>query len=176
MWPISLLLMFYNYKLRQIDEELSFTQRWLWSHTSDHSAVNHRLQVVQHIVRTPTALQFIFSEEGLLQPFIKQHDDLRDAPLNNEEMIIVFIDYLLQESRRTLHERPGAESLWIHHKHLFLLANEQLKLLLLSDSTPLLLGKYLCQTYGISPINEKLEVRGTLTYNQVYFLFLLLNI
>jgi Protein prenyltransferase alpha subunit repeat len=81
----------YSSKTSALTAELAFTQQWLSTHVSDHSALKHRAVVVRlaaaAATSTNTALQLLHKE--------------------------------LQHSKQMLLQHPGHESLWCYRRFAF---------------------------------------------------------
>ncbi len=85
-----------------------FTLSWLESHTSDHSAVNHRIQLISKILSDKAQLEFIQNTND------SEIKDLICTQLN-------FLTRLILESNDLVKKRPGRESLWCYKRLLFTL-------------------------------------------------------
>jgi hypothetical protein len=85
-----------------------FTLGWLERHTSDHSAVNHRIQLITRILSDETLLEFIQStnDNEAKDPICAQLD---------------FLTRLIVESNELVKKRPGRESLWCYKRLLITL-------------------------------------------------------
>jgi hypothetical protein len=91
--------------MRGLDGELQFTKEWLLQHTSDHSAVNHRGQVLKRLFS-------IFGKE------YKQSLDYINASGS------LFVS-LYDDSNFMILTRPGSESMWYTRRAVtMLLINE----------------------------------------------------
>jgi hypothetical protein len=102
-------LLFLHFIFTQLEDELAFTKEWLYSHVSDHSAVNHRIQVIVHILACPRTLPYIVKDvpppsTEAPPPTLTAEDTLR---LSTE-----LLCRMLAESEELLTSRPGHESLW----------------------------------------------------------------
>lgn len=91
--------------LHQLDDEIYFLRDWLRGHVSDHSAVQHMLQLVHHIAGHPAALE----------PFLSQTVN----PLTLPDQQKAFMLSQWKYSAELLVERPGHDSLWSLRKGLF---------------------------------------------------------
>ncbi|KAJ1392924.1 hypothetical protein B484DRAFT_439400, partial [Ochromonadaceae sp. CCMP2298] len=113
----------------QLEDELHVSQQWLRSHVSDHSAANHRVQVVRCVLGNRPALEHIavgrgcVAQTGLQKRLACQDSGLkveeeRERELGKEErwerpaMRLLLLDSLLGESEELLLSRPGHEALW----------------------------------------------------------------
>lgn len=84
----------------QLEDELFFTKAWLQGHVSDHSAVNHRLQVIRHILTQPGALSYVVQgTNGVQEPA-------------GEVLWVAFLEQQFLESEELIRKRPGHEALW----------------------------------------------------------------
>ena len=80
----------------QLEDELFFTRDWLHAHVSDHSAVNHRIQVVRQITRQHETLSYIMAT---CNPGIPN-------------LYVPFLELIFSESEQLVRSRPGHEALW----------------------------------------------------------------
>lgn len=85
----------------QIEEELYFTKAWLQNHVSDHSAVNHRIQVIKRIMADAEVLSHVVQCE--IQCAIADE---------TFAMQIRFLSSMFAHSAEVITSRPGHESLW----------------------------------------------------------------
>jgi hypothetical protein len=85
----------------QLEDELAFTKSWLHNHVSDHSAVNHRVQVLSHVLSASATLEYICSAH-----FSASHT------ASSGDKRILLLGQMLCESEESLLSRPGQESLW----------------------------------------------------------------
>lgn len=76
-----------------IEKELEFIDNWLLAHVSDHSAVSHKHQVLNRLIKSKS---------------------------NNEEIIITLIKALIK-NENLLILRPGNEALWYDRRNIMLL-------------------------------------------------------
>ena len=84
-----------------MEDELTFTLNWLQCHVSDHSAVNHRIQVLLHIFASSSALSYVVNGD------IAESNDMI-APV----LKLKLLGRVFQESEELVQSRPGHESLW----------------------------------------------------------------
>lgn len=101
-----------NFCPLQIEDEMNFTKSWMLSHPSDHSAVNHRLQVIRRIL----------DRSNDLPSFL---DSLDRAQMRTQNPSFQFILYLFEESGEIIDKYSTHESLWQYKKLLFLLLIHQ---------------------------------------------------
>lgn len=83
----------------QLEDELYFTKTWLQGHVSDHSAVNHRLQVIKRILDQVECLAYIV------------HGESYEAKTGMDDWV-VFLERMFRESEELIWSRPGHEALW----------------------------------------------------------------
>lgn len=83
----------------QLEDELYFTKTWLQGHVSDHSAVNHRIQVVKRILEQVDYIAYIV------------HGESHDTIINVSDWVL-FLERMFQESEELIWSRPGHEALW----------------------------------------------------------------
>lgn len=75
---------------------------------SDHSAVNHRIQIVVHILACPEALQYIVSDV----PSTSGEEISATGADEASRLSVELIGTMLDECEELLKSRPGHESLW----------------------------------------------------------------
>ena len=81
----------------QLEDEVSFAEAWLYSHTSDHSAANHLMQSLKAVI------------------------DRRSKRLGTLDALNAFIARMgtaLDVNRSLIESRPGSETLWILRRNL----------------------------------------------------------
>ena len=88
-----------------MEDELTFTLNWLQCHVSDHSAVNHRIQVLLHIFSSSSALSYVVNGD------ITESNDMI-APVPGIVLKLKLLGRVFQESEELVQSRPGHESLW----------------------------------------------------------------
>lgn len=109
-------------RILQLEDELDFTKAWLHNHVSDHSAVNHRIQVIGRIMSNQASLEHILSAYSPALPTAPTTApaDPSDHPahvtlpkgLSHCAQKVLLIGLMLEESEESLTSRPGQESLW----------------------------------------------------------------
>ena len=82
-----------------IEKELDFIDNWLLAHVSDHSAVNHKNQILNRLIKLKS---------------------------NNEDIIRVLITTLIKNEKLLL-LRPGNEALWYDRRGIMLLLLSKMK-------------------------------------------------
>ena len=107
--------------LPQLAAELAFTRAWLLAHVSDHTAGNHRDQVVQYIA---AAFDGSSSSEEPITEFMRERAAilaiaLPPAASSSSVHRLVFLESVLAESRDLITQRPGHETLWYHRRNTF---------------------------------------------------------
>lgn len=105
--------------LSQLDDEIYFCQQWMRSHISDHSAVNHYLQVVRRIVCCPETVQHCLS--GISQPHVGVESILSVVEDALDKDKLVFLYQQWQGVTQLLDERAGHDSIWCLRRGLFVL-------------------------------------------------------
>jgi len=128
----------------QLEDELFFTKTWLQSHVSDHSAVNHRLQVIRHILTQPETLAYIVEGATGAQESVE------------EVLWVTFVEQQFQESEELIRKRPGHEALWYLRRSL-------LELLFVKASEALILSKIPLQELGEQAVSAELVASLSLT-------------
>ena len=123
-----------NLFVRLLVSELVFTQSWLAGHVSDHSAVNHRCQIIQLIIeeclnerKNSTLEESKISVASLLQSELQslfprdfQESSEFDIPFPRQsiELQVVFSN-LFQMNKSLIQLRTGFEALWCDRRNLF---------------------------------------------------------
>lgn len=105
-------------------EELNFTYKWLETHVSDHSAANHRSQVIQNIV------QILLRDSDESTTSIPATKDPYFSSVGKTTMCN-FLGNILSESSSLITHRPGNETLWYHRRGVM-----QIALQILSSTNP----------------------------------------
>ena len=98
----------------QLEDELYFTKTWLQGHVSDHSAVNHRIQVIKRILEQVECLACIVHGEN-------------DETTNGMDDWVVFSERMFRESEELIWSRPGHEALWYLRRSLLEILLTQLQ-------------------------------------------------
>eukprot|EP01032_Pedospumella_encystans_P022027 gene22027-24973_t len=98
----------------QLEDELYFTKTWLQGHVSDHSAVNHRLQVIKRILEQVECLAYIVHREN-------------DEATTGMDDWVVFLERMFRESEVLIWSRPGHEALWYLRRSLLEILLTQLQ-------------------------------------------------
>lgn len=99
----------------QIEDELFFTRDWLKSHVSDHSAVNHRIQVINQILLNAELLSHVSNPlvpgDG---PEAEAEAEAETAHTegNNLTQQLRFLASMFMHSAEVITTRPGHEALW----------------------------------------------------------------
>lgn len=89
---------------------MHFTYDWILSHVSDHSAIQHRMNIIQCISqRRPWLITSIIGNKIMIAP----------AAAISLEYQLVF--YLMNESQDLLIRRPGREALWCYRRNLLMI-------------------------------------------------------
>eukprot|EP01032_Pedospumella_encystans_P002036 gene2036-2383_t len=98
----------------QLEDELYFTKTWLQGHVSDHSAVNHRLQVIKRILEQVECLAYIVHGENY-------------KAMTGMDDWVVFLERMFRESEELIWSRPGHEALWYLRRSLLEILLTQLQ-------------------------------------------------
>ena len=115
----------YQQYLQLLLAELLFSQNWMSSHVSDHSAIHHRTQIVQLLLAEcqATATPSIISEY-LLQLPIHTYDCDKDCS-TQRQLVHGDTQYLFQHlfhvSNTLIRLRVGYEALWYDRRNLLML-------------------------------------------------------
>eukprot|EP01039_Chlorochromonas_danica_P007576 gene7571-8376_t len=112
----------------QLDDEIIFSEEWLRRHISDHTAAQHYLQVLTHILERKEALDHV-----ILQ-LVPRYES---SPIDMKRKVLLLSFW--QSSRKLLTERPGHESLWSIQKGIFTLliddfSEEEVKTIQIEES------------------------------------------
>lgn len=109
----------------QLDEELLFTEEWLLENVSDHSAVNHRMQVIQQGLKDKETVKYLcsirISDSNDSSNPVSYSTFISDSDINSyshDELIYFFLYNLLDTSGDMIIKKPGYESLWCQRRHL----------------------------------------------------------
>jgi len=132
--------------------ELKFTYEWLEYHVSDHSAVNHRLQVILHIIH----MMHDHSEWALELEPPKNESYLS---FFDKSSTILLLEKALDDSSSLIIARPGYESLWSHRRSLLQLSLPILRMSV-STRTPETLSITDLYHSCLSSMNKVAEVVG----------------
>ena len=97
-WMHRMWLLQFMHKIK-LHEENNFCKNWLLNHVSDHSASNHKIQVI---------LRLVYLEGG------------------DKSAILNIFESMLMESADIISRRPGVESMWYHRRNLIELLLETL--------------------------------------------------
>mmetsp|Transcript_5991 Transcript_5991/g.9885 ORF Transcript_5991/g.9885 Transcript_5991/m.9885 type:complete len:565 (+) Transcript_5991:926-2620(+) len=144
-------------KHHQLCDELQFTREWLFAHVSDHSAVNHRIQVIRRIMLCDEAQNILLREcNSTVTADVKfcrwvlencEEDDSdrcshnlkgenRENRKQGEHVCTVItgilkkflvLDHLLNDCEALIRDRPGHQSLWCLRRMLLEMLFETVK-------------------------------------------------
>jgi hypothetical protein len=142
----------------QLEDELAFTKEWLYRHVSDHSAVNHRIQIIVRILACPRTLQYIVKDVPPTSP---------EAPpptLTAEETLRLSVELLcrmLAECEELLTSRPGHESLWSLRRALWEILLTHLARYLQGQGGDSTFGNLGDKTAGVASVESNTELAGS---------------
>ena len=139
----------------QLIDELNFTREWLLRNVSDHSAMNHRMQVISHILSSEGGLlkdtiQHITTEISSFREATRLCQYQPSEPIESRRMKSMkwsLLVLLMDQAYDLIALRPGHASLWNHHRGIIILFVNFIKTMLASADLQHLLYDVKALTY-----------------------------